>query len=222
MILKENVKNINKIVAEYDRNIQIIAATKTQAFETIEELKKFSPNITLGENRVQELLDKYNSKYVWHFIGQLQTNKVKYIIDKVELIHSVDRINLAKEIDKQAKKVNKIQNCLVEINMGNEESKGGIMPENLESFLHDLSIYDNVNIVGLMSVMPNTEDKSELELLYKKLYKLFQSAKSIEQKNVDIKHLSVGMSNDYKLALKYGSNMIRLGREIFGERVYKK
>lgn len=205
-------------IAACGRDVTLVAASKTQTHETLAELMTVTPDFILGENRVQELLEKYDPKYVWHFIGRLQTNKVKYIIDKVELIHSLDRLELAAEIEKQAAKRNKIQNCLIEVNMGGEESKGGVPPEHTLDFIASLEGYKHIRIQGVMSVMPKTDDLCALHKLYEKLYELYVSVKGVQQENVDIRYLSAGMSGDYKLALEHGSNMLRLGSLLFGQR----
>ncbi len=215
----DKLSTIRNIVG--DKEVTLIAATKTQTKKIIDEFCALAPDFVLGENKVQELLEKYDERYTWHFIGQLQTNKVKYIIDKVELIHSLDRIELAKEIDKRAKRIDKVQNVLIEINMGNEINKGGVDKDFVCEFIQSLEGFDNLNIQGVMSVMPNLDDKVELERLYSQLQVVFNNIKEIKQNNVNIKYLSAGMSNDYQLALEYGANMIRLGRSLFGERVYK-
>ena len=151
----------------------------------------------------------------------MQTNKVKYIVDKVELIHSLDRDDLAKEIEKQAAKHGKIMNCLVEINMGAEISKGGVSPENALAFIQSMKVYPHIRIKGVMTVLPNLGgDEQQLGALCDKLREIFEQAKLIKQDNVDIEYLSCGMSADYQIALAHGSNMIRLGRMLFGERVY--
>lgn len=220
MILIDNLKKVRSAVVACGRDIILVGACKTQTKETVDEFMSIAPDFVLGENRVQELTAKYDPRYEWHFIGRLQTNKVKYIIDKVSLIHSLDRYELADEIEKQAAKHGKIQPCLIEVNMGGEESKGGIAPESVTDFIKGLSEYKHIKISGLMSVMPNLEDKDELHALYARLHELFETTKSIEQGNVDIKYLSAGMSGDYEIALEHGSNMLRLGRLIFGERTY--
>lgn len=220
--MTDNLQKIRDIVARYDREITLIAATKTQSKSVIDEFMSIAPDFVLGENKVQELLQKYDAEYKWHFIGQLQTNKVKYIVDKVDLIHSLDRIELAKEIEKQARKQNKVQDCLVEINMGAEISKGGVAPDEAVGFIKSLAEFGHLRVVGLMSVMPNLGDSKELHGLYDRLYSLFEQAKLIEQKNVDVRYLSAGMTNDFEIALEHGANMIRLGRALFGERVYAK
>lgn len=221
MILTENLQKVRDDVKNCDREVTLIAASKTQPKEVVDEFMTIAPDFVLGENRVQELLEKYDSRYRWHFIGRLQTNKVKYIVDKVELIHSLDRDDLAKEIEKQAAKHGKIMNCLVEINMGAEISKGGVSPENALAFIQRMKVYPHIRIKGVMTVLPNLGgDEQQLGALCDKLREIFEQAKLIKQDNVDIEYLSCGMSADYQIALAHGSNMIRLGRMLFGERVY--
>ncbi|MDE7373388.1 MAG: YggS family pyridoxal phosphate-dependent enzyme [Clostridia bacterium] len=218
MILYDNLEQVRKDVAACGREVVLIGACKMQTKETVDEFMSAAPDFVLGENRVQELTAKYDDRYEWHFIGQLQTNKVKYIIDKVSLIHSLDRLELAREIEKQAEKHGKVQACLVEVNMGAELSKGGVAPEDTLDFIRSLKEFNHIRIEGIMSVLPNLGDTDELHSLYEKLYTLYESAKELKQSNVDIKYLSAGMSGDYKIALAHGANMIRLGRIIFGER----
>ena len=190
MVYTEHLEEVREAVAACGREVTIVAAVKMQTRETVEELMRVAPDLVLGENRVQELTAKYDPAYRWHFIGQLQTNKVKYIADKVELIHSLDRAELAKEIEKQAVKHARMLDCLVEVNMGSEISKGGVAPEEVAEFIRSMEEYPHIRVRGLMSVLPNLGE------------------------------LSAGMSGDYKTALRYGSNMIRLGRTLFGERIY--
>lgn len=220
MILFDNLQRVRDEVAKYSQPVTLIAATKTQTKQTIDEFVSVAPDFVLGENRVQELVEKYDERYVWHHIGQLQTNKVKYIIDKVALIHSLDREDLAKEIEKQASKRDMIIPCLVEINMGAEIAKGGVSPDEVTDFISSMEKYPHVKIKGVMSVLPNLEDKSQLHLHYEKLQRVFEDLKSKKLPFADIRYLSAGMSGDYQIALEHGSNMIRLGRVIFGERVY--
>ena len=220
MVLINNINEIREKVKTYNRDITLIAATKTQTSETVDEFVKVAPEFILGENRVQELVSKYNPNYVWHMIGQLQANKVKYIIDKVDMIHSLDRLTLADEIEKQATKHNKVMNCLIEINMGAEITKGGVEPTQVKEFIEQIRSYAHINVKGLMAVLPNMEDKVALGNMYKDLYRIFKDSKSLNGGNVDIKYLSAGMTNDWEIALDNGSNMIRLGRVLFGERIY--
>lgn len=221
MILTENLQKVRDDVMRCHRQITLVAATKTQPKEVVDEFAVLAPEFVLGENRVQELVDKYDPKYRWHFIGRLQTNKVKYIVDKVELIHSLDREDLAKEIEKQAAKHGKIMDCLVEVNVGSEASKGGVLPENALAFIQSMKVYPHIRIKGVMTVLPNLDkDEQQLGALCDKMRDIFEQAKLIEQDNADIEYLSCGMSADYQIALAHGSNMIRLGRMLFGERVY--
>ncbi len=221
MVYKEKLAEICDDVKNCGHEVNIVAAVKMQTSDTVDELMSLSPDIILGENRVQELQAKYNPAYKWHFIGQLQTNKVKYIIDKVEMIHSLDRDDLAKEIEKQATKHNIVMPCLIEVNMGAEITKGGVEPEKVFDFLKSLEQYPHIKVEGIMSVLPNLGDTPELDALYARLYEIFEQAKTVKTTNADIKYLSAGMSHDYKIALKHGANIIRLGRILFGERVYQ-
>ena len=147
MVIVENLEKVRETVKNCARDVVMIAATKTQTKETIDEFASLAPEFVLGENRVQELVAKYDERYVWHFIGRLQTNKVKYIIDKVALIHSLDRLELATEIEKQATKHDKVQDCLVEINMGSEISKGGIEPDKLAEFVDSLKDFKHLRVL---------------------------------------------------------------------------
>lgn len=218
MIDLNALNKIREQVASTGREIILVGATKTQSKAIVDEFMSIASDFVLGENRVQELLDKYDSAYRWHFIGRLQRNKVKYIIDKVELIHSLDRIELADEIEKQGAKHGKVQSCLVEINIGGEASKGGIAPEEVEEFILSLKNHTHIKIEGIMSVLPNV-GTTELEALYDKLDDVFDKVKKIRQSNVDVKYLSAGMSGDYQIALNHKSNVLRLGKVIFGERI---
>lgn len=199
------------------KDVLVIGASKTMPLERILFVRDNTDVKIFGENRVQELLEKYTPDVRWHFIGQLQTNKVKYIIDKVELIHSVDRISLLQEIDRQAKKHGKVQDILIEVNIGGEEKKGGVAPAEVIDFAKEVDKYPSVRLKGLMSVLPNVE-KDALNAFYLQLSKLYDTLKQTRLDNADIRYLSAGMSNDYDVAVKYGANIVRLGRALFGER----
>lgn len=220
----ENYKNamsrLETALEESGRNVQdvlVIGASKTMPLERILFVRDNTDVKIFGENRVQELLEKYTPDVRWHFIGQLQTNKVKYIVDKVELIHSVDRISLLQEIDRQAKKHGKVQDILIEVNIGGEEKKGGVAPAEVIDFAKEVDKYPSVRLKGLMSVLPNVE-KEALNAFYLQLSKLYDTLKQTRLDNADIRYLSAGMSNDYDVAVKYGANIVRLGRALFGER----
>lgn len=220
----ENYKNamsrLETALEESGRSIKdvlVIGASKTMPLERILFVRDNTDVKIFGENRVQELLEKYTPDVRWHFIGQLQTNKVKYIIDKVELIHSVDRLSLLQEIDRQAKKHGKVQDILIEVNIGGEEKKGGVAPAEVIDFAKEVDKYPSVRLKGLMSVLPNVE-KDALDAFYLQLSKLYDTLKQTRLDNADIRYLSAGMSNDYDIAVKYGANIVRLGRALFGER----
>lgn len=199
------------------KDVLVIGASKTMPLERILFVRDNTDVKIFGENRVQELLEKYTPDVRWHFIGQLQTNKVKYIVDKVELIHSVDRLSLLQEIDRQAKKHGKVQDILIEVNIGGEEKKGGVAPAEVIDFAKEVDKYPSVRLKGLMSVLPNVE-KDVLNAFYLQLSKLYDTLKQTRLDNADIRYLSAGMSNDYDVAVKYGANIVRLGRALFGER----
>lgn len=220
----ENYKNamsrLETALEESGRSMQdvlVIGASKTMPLERILFVRDNTDVKIFGENRVQELLEKYTPDVRWHFIGQLQTNKVKYIVDKVELIHSVDRLSLLQEIDRQAKKHGKVQDILIEVNIGGEEKKGGVAPAEVIDFAKEVDKYPSVRLKGLMSVLPNVE-KDALNAFYLQLSKLYDTLKQTKLDNADIRYLSAGMSNDYDVAVKYGANIVRLGRALFGER----
>ena len=224
-MIKDNVKivcdKINAVtpVVKRDGKVTLIAATKTRSAEEIALLSDCNV-FDVGENRVQELIEKFPKlqNFKWHFIGRLQTNKVKYIIDKVCLIHSLDRLNLAEEIQKQCEKRNINASVLIEINIGEEESKGGILKEDTESFIKSLEKFDRITVKGLMCVLPK-KDIASLETMCLQMYNLYVKIKNIKQNNLKVEFLSMGMTEDYEIAVKYGSNMVRVGRAIFGERL---
>ena len=222
-VIENNINGMSRLepaLEESGRSIKdvlVIGASKTMPLERILFVRDNTDVKIFGENRVQELLEKYTPDVRWHFIGQLQTNKVKYIVDKVELIHSVDRLSLLQEIDRQAKKHGKVQDILIEVNIGGEEKKGGVAPAEVIDFAKEVDKYPSVRLKGLMSVLPNVE-KEALDAFYLQLSKLYDTLKQTRLDNADIRYLSAGMSNDYDVAVKYGANIVRLGRALFGER----
>lgn len=212
-----------KIRAGRIDDVTLIGATKMQSRELISFIADNRLLTDVGENRVQEFVDKYDfgNGLKWHVIGQLQTNKVKYIIDKAVLIHSLDRESLADEIDRQAKKHNLVADCLIEVNMGSEISKGGVAPQQLDKLLAYVEGKDSIRLRGLMTVMPNLEDRDALKDLYKSFNKLYETFKTNVSDRHQIDTLSCGITNDYEMAIEYGgSTMVRLGRVLFGERNY--
>lgn len=203
-------------------DIILLAATKTVDAKTINYA--ISKGIDyIGENKVQELLSKNDdiTDAHRHFIGHLQTNKVRDIIDKVELIHSVDSIKLAKEISRQAEKINKTMDVLIEINIGDEESKWGFMPEEAESAVIEIASLPNIRVKGLMAIPPFCNSGEENRKYFRKMYKLFVDIGTKKIDNSSMEILSMGMSDDFDIAIEEGANLIRLGTALFGKRIYK-
>ncbi|MBQ9757464.1 MAG: YggS family pyridoxal phosphate-dependent enzyme [Clostridia bacterium] len=228
--IEKNLLEVNKKIGEAALSagrkadeIKLIAVTKTYGADLINEAIDFGVT-DIGENRVQEIMEKYESvKQVrWHLIGHLQKNKVKYIIDKVELIHSVDSVELALEIDKKAKKIDKIQKILLEVNVSGEESKFGIEPERCLDICREISRLENVKILGLMTVAPFTDDETLLGNVFSGLKKLAAEIENENIENVSMDELSMGMTNDFPLAIEKGATMVRVGTGIFGKRDYTK
>ena len=204
----------------FNKNFTCVAVSKTKPIKDIEKIYNLGHK-DFGENKVQELELKHSSlpkDIKWHMIGHLQTNKVKKVVPLVSLIHSVDSLKLLKTINKESKKINKITDCLIQINISNEDSKYGFSEDQLD-FLNKNSLneYQNIRIRGLMGMASFSNDKSKVEKEFDFLKGIFDSKK---KKLSDFDILSMGMSNDYEIALKAGSNMIRIGSKIFGSRNY--
>ncbi len=219
-----NIKNAAEASGRKAEDILLLGVTKTVEVERIKKLMECGVK-TLGENRVQELLSKYDiigNEAKWHLIGNLQTNKVKYIADKVELIHSVESVKLAEEIDKQGKKINKVIDILVEINIANESSKHGVLPENVSKFIDEISKFDNICIKGLMTVAPFVENPQDNRKYFAQMRKIFIDNKAKNVDNINMEFLSMGMTNDYQVAIEEGANIVRIGTGIFGKRDYSK
>ncbi len=204
------------------RDIKLIAVTKTVEPEKI--LKIIDEGILdLGENRVQELTGKYDiidRKCNWHLIGHLQTNKVKYIIDKVKLIHSVDRLELAQEINKRAQSHGITVDVLVQVNVSGEESKFGVALEEAREMVEKMSAFSNIRIRGFMTMAPFAENPESIRYVFSKLrdFSIDIRKENLDNNNMDI--LSMGMSNDFEVAIEEGSNMVRIGTALFGKRIY--
>lgn len=202
------------------KDITLIAVSKTVAVDRIKELTDLGV-ADLGENRVQEICEKYDvfeQNIRWHLIGQLQTNKVKYIIDKVTMIHSLDRMELAQEIQKRSLKAGRIMDVLVEVNVSGEKSKSGIAPGEAIDFVGKLSEFPNIRVKGLMTVAPFFTDNSEARPIFRGLRKLAVDIDNENIHNISMDFLSMGMSNDFSVAIEEGSNMVRIGSKIFGKR----
>ncbi|MCD8020617.1 MAG: YggS family pyridoxal phosphate-dependent enzyme [Clostridiales bacterium] len=230
-MLKENLeqvkRNIEAACRRSGRNpedITLVAVSKMKPLQDIETLLE-TGQLDYGENYVQELCDKYehiSSPVRWHMIGHLQTNKVKYIIDKVVLIHSVDSVHLAKQIEKEAAKRNLMAQILIQVNIAEEDTKFGIGEDEVFRMIHEISRFPHIHIKGLMTSAPFVENPEENRCYFKKLHELFVDIGRKNIDNVSMEILSMGMTNDYEIAIEEGATMVRVGTGIFGERHYNK
>ena len=229
-MLKENLANVEKNIEQACKNagrsrdeVTLIAVSKTKPVEMLQEI--YDENIRdFGENKAQELCSKMEqlpSDIRWHMIGHLQRNKVKYIVGKVELIHSVDTYRLAEEINIQAKKQNVIVPILVEVNIAHEESKFGISAEDAILLVEEISKLENIRIKGLMTIAPYVENPEDNRLYFRKIKQLSVDITNKNIDNVFMEILSMGMTGDYMVAIEEGATMVRVGTGIFGERNYK-
>ncbi len=225
-----NYKLINERIAEAAQkvgksrdDITFLAATKTVEPEIINHAINLGLD-HIGENKVQELLSKYDSynleKCSLQFIGHLQTNKVRQIVDKVDLIQSVDSVKLANEIAKQSIKLNKITDILVEVNIGREENKSGVYPENLEELLCEISKIEGISVKGLMTIPPICDNKHKISKYFNNMHNIFIDISQKKLDNISMTILSMGMSADYYEAILEGANMVRIGSSLFGARDY--
>ena len=224
-MLKENLANVEKNIEQACKNAgrSRDEVSKTKPVEMLQEI--YDENIRdFGENKVQELCSKMEqlpSDIRWHMIGHLQRNKVKYIVGKVELIHSVDTYRLAEEINIQAKKQNVIVPILVEVNIAHEESKFGISAEDAILLVEEISKLENIRIKGLMTIAPYVENPEDNRLYFRKIKQLSVDITNKNIDNVFMEILSMGMTGDYMVAIEEGATMVRVGTGIFGERNYK-
>ena len=216
MSIEQQISNIKKEILD---KADLIAVSKTR---TIQEIKQAynSGQLKFGENRVQEIVDKQSKlpdDIEWHMIGHLQKNKVKYIAGFIKLIHSLDRISLAKEIDRQAKKQDRIIDCLIQIKISKEDSKFGLKIEDFTDFYKNMETFKNLNVIGLMGMATFTSDIEVIGEEFKMIKRIYDNVASIDPK---FRVLSIGMSDDYNIAIENGCTMIRVGSKIFGKRNY--
>ena len=205
------------------KDVTLIAVSKTKPVEMIEEAMEAGARV-FGENKVQELCDKYEQlpkDLHWHLIGHLQRNKVKYIVDKAELIHSVDSLKLAETIEKEAAKKNCIQDILVEVNVAQEESKFGLKVDEVIPFIEKISQFQHICVKGLMTIAPFVENPDDNRPVFANLHKLSVDIMNKNIDNVNVSILSMGMTNDYEVAIEEGATMVRVGTGIFGARNYQ-
>ena len=231
MSIRENIEHINQLKAEAaarsgrkGEDVLLVAVTKLHDVDEINEA--IDCGITdIGENKVQEIMDKFEhvKPVRWHLIGHLQTNKVKYIIDKVSMIHSVDSLKLAQEINKRAQQHNLTMDILIQVNSAEEESKFGIKTEETGQMIEDiLDTCENIRIRGLMCIAPFEENPEDVRGYFAEVRELYEEYGKMEHPHLDFQYLSMGMSGDFHVAIEEGSNLIRVGTSIFGARDYSK
>lgn len=220
-----NIKiNINNFSQNLPPSCKLIVVSKTQPLEKIQEAYDAGHRV-FGENKVQELVPKAEAlpnDIQWHLIGHLQTNKVKYIVPFVHLIHSVDSVKLLEEIHKQAKKIGRVIDCLLQVHIAEEETKFGFSRDEVMNLVNNavLQQLDHISIIGLMGMATFTDDQHQVRKEFQSLKNLFDEVKHKPSPRIDMRELSMGMSGDYKIAVEEGSTMIRIGTAIFGERNY--
>ena len=215
-------QNVSKILSELPEGIKLVAAAKTRDPQEILEAIEAGIKI-IGENYVQEAIRAYeviSNKAEWHFIGYLQKNKVKKVVELFDMIETVDSVELAREIDKRCVQIGKKMPVLVEINSGREKQKTGVFPENAEQLVREVSNLPNVNIMGLMTMGPRFGNPEDSRPYFVETKKVFDSIRKLDLPDVEMRYLSMGMTNSYKIALEEGANMVRIGSKIFGEREY--
>jgi pyridoxal phosphate enzyme (YggS family) len=217
-------QNVARILEELPDGVQLVAAAKTRTPEEILEAVAAGVKI-IGENYVQEAERAFKlvgNKVKWHFIGHLQKNKVKKAVRIFDVIETVDSVELAEEIDKRCAQIGKVMPVLIEINSGREKQKAGVFPEQAETLAKDISVLPNIKITGLMTMGPLAGDPEEARPYFVETKRLFEQIKKQNMPNAEMRYLSMGMTNSYKIALEEGTNMVRIGTKIFGERAYEK
>ena len=230
-MLSENLRDVEKRIEEAckrsnrdPKEVTLIAVSKTKPVEMLQEVYDAGAR-NFGENKVQEIMDKYDhlpQDIHWHMIGHLQRNKVKYIVDKVQMIHSVDSLRLAETIDKEAKKKNVTVPILIEVNVAEEDSKFGLSLEEVTALAEEISKLSNVRVCGLMTVAPFVEDPEENREVFRSLKKLSVDIAAKNINNVTMSVLSMGMTNDFEVAVEEGATMVRVGTAMFGARDYSR
>ena len=231
MSIQDNIRAVERVKAEAAKragrkpeDVLLVAVTKTHGPEMINEA--IDAGVTdIGENKVQEIVDKYDrvKPVRWHMIGHLQTNKVKYIVDKVSLIHSVDSFRLASEIDKRCAKIGRTMDVLIQVNPAGEAQKSGVPPEEAEPLIREiLKELPNLRVKGLMLVAPEADDPEDVRKWFREVKALYDTCAAIEDPHLSFEWLSMGMSHDFPVAVEEGANLIRVGTAIFGARDYTK
>ena len=215
--------NVQKILKELPQGVELVAAAKTRTSEEISEAIEAGVKI-IGENYLQESLNIFEvigKRARYHFIGHLQKNKIKKAVGIFDLIETVDSREMAEEINQRCKQIGKIMPILIEINSGREKQKFGVFPEMVEGLIKNISSLKNIKIMGLMTMGPRFGDPEDSRPYFIETRKIFEKIKSLKLPNIEMKYLSMGMTNSYKIAIEEGANMVRIGTKIFGEREVK-
>lgn len=215
------IENLDSIMKDLPDNVKLLVVSKTRTFEEMEEAYKFGLR-EFAENKVQELVRKeesFHKDVKWHLIGKLQTNKVKYIVGKVHLIQSLSSVKLLNKIEELYSREDLIANTLIQINIGREDNKSGVLLDDLEELIENVEKCNHVKVKGIMVIIPKGDEESNRNY-FRKTYEIFSNLKEREFKNITMDTLSMGMTHDYKIAVEEGSNMVRVGTGIFGERNY--
>ncbi|MBA7697424.1 Pyridoxal phosphate homeostasis protein [subsurface metagenome] len=215
-------QNVGQILSELPAGVELVAAAKTRQPKEILEAAEAGVKI-IGENYVQEAERAYEAagnKVKWHFIGHLQKNKVKKAVKIFDMIETVDSSELAREIDKRCTQIGKVMPILIEINSGREEQKAGILPEEAEQLIREISAYQNIKVMGLMTMGPRFGHPEDSRPYFVETRKIFERIEQLQLPNIDMRYLSMGMTNSYKIAIEEGANIVRIGSKIFGERDY--
>jgi pyridoxal phosphate enzyme (YggS family) len=216
-IIRENVQTI---LEELPGGVELVAAAKTRTAEEINAAVEAGIKI-VGENYLQDtekVYDTISKRVKWHFIGKLQRNKVKKIVSMFDMIETVDSVRIAQEVNKRCEQADKIMPVLIEVNSGRESQKGGIMPEDAETFLEQVATLPNIRVVGLMTMGPFMGDPEDARPYFTETHRVFEKVQSMGIENVEMRYLSMGMTNSYGVAIEEGANVVRIGTKIFGER----
>ncbi len=216
-------QNVVQILSELPNGVELVAAAKTRNPEEVLQAVEAGIKI-VGENYVQEAEPAYEvvgNRAKWHFIGHLQRNKVKKAVKLFDMIETVDSVEIAREIDKRCAQIGKIMPVLIEINSGREEQKSGVFPEKTEQLVSEISSLQNIRVKGLMTMGPRFGNPEDSRPYFVETKKIFEKLKNLDLPNVEMRYLSMGMTNSYKIAIDEGANIVRIGSKIFGERDYE-
>ncbi len=224
LVVKMIKQNVNQILSELPEGVQLVAAAKTR--QPVEILEAVEAGVKIvGENYVQEAERAYEvvgNRVKWHFIGHLQKNKVTKTVRIFDMIETVDSVGIAREIDKRCALIGKIMSVLIEINSGREKQKSGVFPDGVEQLAGEISAFPNIRVMGLMTMGPRFGNPEDSRPYFVETKRIFEKIKKLNLSNIEMRYLSMGMTNSYKIAVEEGANIVRLGSRIFGERDYEK